>query len=122
VKKKIKNSDYMPDIEVDRGQPIIATAMFACDPGDEPDEVYFTYTRPGSGEPVTDDGLGQPNSKLEHVGLGAYRYVIRTRDFSGGEGFFKFTAGWKAQTGERPYDEAAVVGAYRVRAVPPQLL
>lgn len=99
-----------PEIVVQRGQPVIVVVTF----GDgDPDEVDFTYSRPGSERPYADDGYGQALSKIERVGPGVYRYVISTRGFEAGIGEWCFSGGW----GEILPDghcEAAIRARYQV--------
>jgi hypothetical protein len=108
-----------PSIVVDRGQPVIVVVSF-CD--DDPDlGVYFSFTKPGEERPYTDDGYGQPRSKITRLGRGIYRYVIQTSGFEGGDGVWHCHGEWSEA---RPdgYDAASIFGEYHVNHAPAQLL
>jgi len=111
-----------PEIVVDRGQPIIVTVSFCADVNNpEPDLVDFAYTRPGEARPYTDDGYGQPRSKIVRLSRGVYRYVISTVGFPSGDGAWHCQGEWK-ETHPDGYDTASIFGAYRVNQAPVQLL
>lgn len=65
---------------VERGNVIYFVATFAGDP----DEVHFSYMRPGEQRPVVDPGFGQLRSKIARLGQGVYGFEIDTTDFRGG--------------------------------------
>ena len=107
-----------PSIIVDRGQPVVVIVSF-CD--DDPDLVYFSYTKPGEERPYTDDGYGQPRSKITRLGKGVYRYVIQTGGFSGGDGAWHCHGEWSVARHDG-YSEASIFGEYHVNHAPAQLL
>jgi hypothetical protein len=111
-----KNEDALL-LVVDRGQPVIVEAAFDGDP----DEVYFSYTRPQEERPYIDDGYGQPKSLIERLERGLYRYTISTRGFKDGEGEWHFWGEW-AQPRPAGYSEAHVRGTYRIRPASAVLL
>lgn len=107
-----------PTITVDRGQPVIVTAFFASDP--EPDEIDFSFTKPDEARPHVDDGFGQPQSRIERLDKGVYRYVISTKGFKAGDGAFKFAAEWDKPRLEG-YRDVVIRGTYVVRDAPGSL-
>lgn len=111
-------SNPPPDICVDRGQPVMVTVLF----GDgDPDEVYFSYTRPGEERPYTDDGYGQPKSRIIRMGPGCYRYVIATKGFKSGPATWHCSGEWHNPLADG-HEEASIFGAYHVNPAPEQLL
>lgn len=74
------NATMLPVEVVERGNLIYFVATFAGDP----DEVFFSFIRPGEKRPAVDPGYGQPDSKIERVSDGVYVYVLDTTGFSGG--------------------------------------
>lgn len=114
----MKKSSQVSDITIDRGQPVIVTVTFE----EDPDEVDFIWTRPGSERPNADDGFGQRASHIAKLEDCVYRYVINTRGFKAGDGAWHCTGRWNTVTTQRPYIEASIFGVYTVNDAPEQLL
>ena len=96
-----------------RGDPVEMTVDFH---GPDPDEVYCIHLRPGDEQPVSDPGFGQPSSRIERLDQGIYRYVIRTRGFRDGLGWWHFWGVWESGA------EKHVRGRFYVFGGPAQLL
>lgn len=68
------------DVVVERGNNVTFLARFSG----EPDEVFFSYLKPGSQRPHVDPGFGEPGSSIRRVGEGIYAFIIDTSGFRGG--------------------------------------
>ncbi len=99
---------------VDRGKPIILTALF----DGEPEEVYVAYIRPGEERPRVDDGFGQPDSGIVRLDPRTYRYVIDTDGFAPGLGWWRF---WGTGNGLNGGKDSKI-GRFLINAAPAQLL
>lgn len=65
-----------------RGKLVTLTVSF----DDIPDEVFFSYIRPGEARAIVDPGSKHPGTRIKCIdsdGL-TYQYVIHTRGFRGG--------------------------------------
>lgn len=118
--EKLVDERTAPTIVVDRGQPVIIIVHF--DPNErEPDEVNFSYTKPGSERPFVDDGFGQPRSLITRLNKGVYRYVIPTKGFEAGDGSWCFSGEWSERL-MSGYDEAYIRSVYHVNYAPQSLV
>lgn len=95
---------------VERGNRLVFIAKFEG----EPDEVFFSYIKPGKKRPIVDPGYGHPDSSILKVGDRTYAVSIDTTGFEAG------TIQWHLW-GTGVY-QASDFGEIVVPARPPQLL
>lgn len=100
---------------VDPGNTVKLVAPFLSDP----EEINFSYMKPGSARPIVDPGwvksVAKPGSRIVRLDEGIYQYVIDTTGFRGGVVKWHF---WGAGNGA----QASRFGEFSVRDTPPQLL
>lgn len=97
---------------IDRGQPVTLTIVFE----NPPEDVFVSYMPPGERKPVFDDGIGQPDSRIERLDLVTFRYVIPTVNMRAGGVWWH---AWGTVDGEV---SESIYGQFSIRETPPQLL
>lgn len=95
---------------VERGNLVFFIAQFTGDP----DEIYFSYMRPGEQRPIVDPGFGRRGSSIQRTGEGVYTFVVDTDGFTGGKIHWHF---WSVGA-----HQASAFGEIVVPARPAQLL